>query len=368
VLRQLAGWARETKSAAGFRVTSDVAIRRVKEWKRVQCASVVSVHGAFSTRAFGDSSLIFVQEYFPLAKSLLETYFPTTQPGLQGNRQRPAPTTEPTLWSYVAQIANALKVIHAESLAARCLDLTKILVTDKNRVRLNGCGILDVVRTEDTRSLAELQVEDLHLFGKVMLSLATHTHPSHLQAPGQYQAAADKLGRTCSTELRDALYWLLNPPQPGSTKTIDEFIRGTAMHFAKGFNDSLNANDQLTSELTTAVENGRIARLMMRLSAINERPDLNGDTKWAETGDRYTLKLFRDYVFHQVDANGKPVLDIGHMITCLNKLDAGVDEQIILTTRDNESIFVVTYKKMKELLRNSFGELMRASKGRGGGL
>jgi hypothetical protein len=25
-----------------------------------------------------------------------------------------------------------------------------------------------------------------------------------------------------------------------------------------------------------------------------------GDPAWSETGDRYLLKLFRDYVFHQV--------------------------------------------------------------------
>lgn len=31
-----------------------------------------------------------------------------------------------------------------------------------------------------------------------------------------------------------------------------------------------------------------------------DRAELNGDYGWAEYGDRYMLKLFRDYVFHQV--------------------------------------------------------------------
>lgn len=44
------------------------------------------------------------------------------------------------------------------------------------------------------------------------------------------------------------------------------------------------------------------------------------DPKWSETGDRYLLKLFRDYVFHQVDENGKPIVDIAHVLTCLNKV------------------------------------------------
>ena len=31
-----------------------------------------------------------------------------------------------------------------------------------------------------------------------------------------------------------------------------------------------------------------------------DRADLNGDASWSEYGDRYMLKLFRDYIFHQV--------------------------------------------------------------------
>jgi PAB-dependent poly(A)-specific ribonuclease subunit 3 len=44
------------------------------------------------------------------------------------------------------------------------------------------------------------------------------------------------------------------------------------------------------------------------------------DQRWSETGDRYIVKLFRDYVFHQVDEMGKPVLDLSHVLTCLNKV------------------------------------------------
>lgn len=44
------------------------------------------------------------------------------------------------------------------------------------------------------------------------------------------------------------------------------------------------------------------------------------DPRWSETGDRYIIKLFRDYVFHQVDENGVPVVDMAHVLTCLNKV------------------------------------------------
>jgi hypothetical protein len=44
------------------------------------------------------------------------------------------------------------------------------------------------------------------------------------------------------------------------------------------------------------------------------------DPRWAETGDRYLIKLFRDYVFHQVDETGRPVTDLGHVLGALNKV------------------------------------------------
>ena len=51
----------------------------------------------------------------------------------------------------------------------------------------------------------------------------------------------------------------------------------------------------------------------------------NMDPQWSETGDRYMLKLFRDYLFHQVDENGAPWVDMSHIIMCLNKVLYGRD-------------------------------------------
>ena len=39
---------------------------------------------------------------------------------------------------------------------------------------------------------------------------------------------------------------------------------------------------------------------MAKLGMINERPEFAQDPSWSETGDRYLLKLLRDYIFHQV--------------------------------------------------------------------
>ncbi|PHH69929.1 hypothetical protein CDD80_6370 [Ophiocordyceps camponoti-rufipedis] len=346
----------------GFRLTNEHAIRSVKEWRKVDNANVVTVHDAFTARAFGDSSLIFVQDYFPLAKTLAEAHF-AVGPG-PGNRYQPkGPITEPVLWSYIAQIANALRAIHAANLAARCVDASKIVLTDKNRVRLNACAVLDVVQFEMRRPLRDLQQDDLVQFGRTMLCLATST-PSALMT--NLNASVEQMSRSYSAELRDTIVWLLTPQQPPAVKSMDEFIRGVAGHIVTAFEESQHSNDQLNAELFRELENGRIARLLMKLGTVNERYEFDGDRAWSENGERYMLKLFRDYVFHQVDGSGNPVVDIGHMVRCLNRLDAGTEERVCLTSRDEQTSFLVSYKELKKQLGNAFGELQKGSGGGAG--
>lgn len=58
------------------------------------------------------------------------------------------------------------------------------------------------------------------------------------------------------------------------------------------------------------------------------RSRFNLDPSWSETGDRYMLKLFRDYLFHSVADDGRPWLDHAHIVQCLNRLDAGTMEKV----------------------------------------
>ena len=53
------------------------------------------------------------------------------------------------------------------------------------------------------------------------------------------------------------------------------------------------------------------------------------DSTWSETGDRYLLKLFRDYVLHPVTEDGRPWIDLAHVVACLNRLDAASHDKVI---------------------------------------
>jgi hypothetical protein len=63
---------------------------------------------------------------------------------------------------------------------------------------------------------------------------------------------------------------------------------------------SPSPSQMLMGELQKESENGRLLRLLVQLGMVVDRAELGGDAQWAETGDRYLLKLFRDFLLHQV--------------------------------------------------------------------
>ncbi|KAK5210593.1 PAB-dependent poly(A)-specific ribonuclease subunit 3 [Exophiala xenobiotica] len=342
----------QKKSAATLQTLPTV--RAGQAWKNLDSPNVVRIVDVFTNRGFGDSSLFFATEYHPLSKTLLEHHH------IGPNWTRPTRNTkdqvmEPILWTYVVQVAAALKTIHGSGLAARILDPSKVLVTGKNRIRLSGCGILDVVQFDSgVAPLAQLQRQDLVNFALLILSIGSGT----ADAGANFARSMDMFKRFYKPELQTAVVWLYAAVQ-NQEKTIDQFVTMISNQMVTAFNAALHNDDALYSELSREVENARLVRLMAKLNFINERPEFEHDRAWSENGERYFLKLFRDYVFHQVDGQNRPVIDLGHVLTCLNKVDAGSEEKVTLISRDEQSCFVVTYRELKKGIESAFQELMK---------
>lgn len=351
----------------GFRLTNDKAIRSVQAWKRINNSSIVTYHDCFTTRAFGDSSLVFVSDYHPVSKTLAEQYLSTTST-FSRVRQAAGAVAESVLWALIVQLASAVKGIHMNGLAARVITTSKVILTSKNRIRLNACGILDVVQPNESSTLASLQEDDLRQIGRLILVLAT-SNPAVASNP----KSLDLMSRSYSERFRNCVGSLVNPQQTLSTPPItdiDTLLTSIADHAFSSFDNALHLEDTLCSDLYRELENSRIVRLLAKLGFVNERPEVHehplGNShstgQWSETGERYYLKLFRDYVFHQVNADGRPVVDLGHVLGCLNKLDAGSEEKIALISRDEQNVFVVSYKEIKRALEAAFQELTKAGR------
>ncbi|EJF60102.1 hypothetical protein BD309DRAFT_990161 [Dichomitus squalens] len=345
-----------------FRLMNQSAFGAIETWSRLRHPNIVSVHEAFTTRAFNDNSLVVVYDDHPNAQTLYEAHIKPKAPQFQNGRLQAQSNriSERTIWSYVIQIANAIKAVHDAGLAVRLIDPTKILITGKNRhalnhlspertrVRIGSCGIVDVLLHDLHSDISFMQQDDLTMFGALVFMLCC----SNLAAMNNLQKAIDHLGRYYSADLKSVALFLIS--KGGPHKNIGQLFDMIGSRLLTELDEAQNGVDRLENELMSELENGRLVRLLCKFGFINERPEHNHETRWSETGDRYIVKLFRDYVFHQVDELGRPVVNLTHVLTCLNKLDAGTDERIMLVSRDEQSCLVVSYREVKACIESAF--------------
>ncbi|KAF9238694.1 hypothetical protein BU15DRAFT_88313 [Melanogaster broomeanus] len=340
------GIAYALRRVENFRLMHQAAFEAIEAWSRVQHPNIVRVREAFTTRAFNDNSLVVSYDYHPNSQTLFDLYLrPKPSTLQQGRIAGPMNTIIPetTLWSYIIQIANAIRVAHEAGLAVRMVEPTKILLTGNNRLRINSCGIVDVLMYDTRQDIAAVQQEDLVMFGRLVFALCCGS----LAALNTMPKALSMMGRIYSPDVKEFTLFLISKPSPYKVSSL--------------VSREDRATDRLESELTSELENGRLVRLLCKFGFINERPEFAREPRWSETGDRYIIKLFRDYVFHQVDENGNPVVNLSHVLACLNKLDSGTDERIMLVSRDEQSCLVVSYKEVKSCIDAAFSDLSRVS-------
>jgi len=54
-------------------------------------------------------------------------------------------------------------------------------------------------------------------------------------------------------------------------------------------------------------------------------------------------------------------MDLGHVVTALNKLDTADEEKIVLCSRDGKTLMIVSFADVARCLEASYGELCQAS-------
>ena len=317
----------------GFRLNSEQAIQIVEKWTRVKHPGLVSVKEAFTTRAFGDQSIIFVFDFYPCSQTLYQAHlspsaslppnpwstttttatstasapFRVNNPRLTPQQQQPSnqlnnslggiggigggsgssnnTLPERVLWSYIVQIGSGLKCVHQNGLAVRSLEVDRVLVTGKNRVRLASCSVMDCLTWDNTttttnttnqggggpqnqnQNVAGYQQEDLLSFGKLIISLACGS----ISAVHNLPKSVDHISRMYSPDLKNVVLYLLS--KPGPRKTIEEVMTLMSTRVVDELNSSLVAQDTVERELMRELENGRLVRLLCKFGFINERPE-----------------------------------------------------------------------------------------------
>jgi PAB-dependent poly(A)-specific ribonuclease subunit 3 len=303
-------------------------------------------------------AIVFVYDYHADSKSIAQLHFSNEQPFGKQHRSSqhfhhhsPTQIPEKVVWGYIIQIATGLKAIHDQGLACRVIDLSTLLVTSDRRIRLNCCGIMDVIAPMGDQRIPGEQLRDLANFGRYMLCLAANS-----QEPLHDPVRWLEIIKRRPGNLGGALSYLINLEQ-NPTRSVNEFLANISDIMVTYVDSSLqyrslqlgsdnSYNDHLEGYLSRELENARLVRLLTKMGFINERPEFDHNPQWHESGDRFLLKLFRDYVFHQVNDIGEPVVDLAHVLACLNKLDAGTEERIMLVSRDEQACFIATYKEV----------------------
>lgn len=369
------------KRILGFRYVNQRCIDIVEAWKKIQHANICTLRDVFGTKEFnGDHSIVFVFDYFPGLETLQYRLYNNPNINLKGwanpynldGTARPFSAgkninlnasrslgllPEQSVWEYVIQLTSIIRTIHSANLACRIIAPSRILVDHKSRLRLSGVGIFDVVDCENSlNNVAQYQQEDLIEFGRLVLALACNSliaiQKEHINT------SVDIISRNYSNDLRNLILHFMTPTATvnGRVKSINDSMPIIGARFYTSLDNSYTRGDVIENDLSNEIENGRLFRLICKLNIVLERQDINGD-QWSETGDRYMLKLFRDYVFHQVTPNAQPWIDLSHIVQCLNKFDAGSADKICLVSPDSQNIMIVSYSQLKKCFEKVFNEL-----------
>ncbi|CAM4925942.1 unnamed protein product [Rotaria socialis] len=355
----------------------------VEAWKKIIHANIVQLREVFLTKDFNDDqpSTVFVYDFIPCSETLQKRHFSANNSLLKGwsnpynisGEDRPFSAgkgtnqtgllAETLIWEYVVQISSLIRTLHAALLSCRCLHLSRILVDGdsktgraKSRLWLSGVGIADILEGNINGTIQQHIQNDLQDFGRLILMLACNSivgaQKEHLQT------SLEIVQRSYSHDLKNLILHFLLPSNTLKPKNINDCMPMIGARFYAYIDNLHVRGDILENELAKELDCGRLFRLISKLNTLLERPEHSMNQAWSETGDRYILKLFRDFVFHSIGFEGEPIVDMAHVVQCLNKFDAGSHDKICLTSRDEQNVMIVSYSELHQAFERAFTELM----------
>jgi PAB-dependent poly(A)-specific ribonuclease subunit 3 len=324
----------------------------VRKWSPLaNHPNLVGFRDAFvSEEMLSVPSLNLTYDYHHASCSLEQIYIVPSQ---GGHKSR---LSEEELWSYLVQMTAALRAVHSAGLdlGPSRLAPSKVLLCSPGRLRIGSLGVEEILHgSTSPMDMMTSQLLDLEALGHLILTLAT--------AVKNMAPTLDNLILHYSRELCHIVAGLIAAPKGNGFQNWKSLAVALGDRVFDELGTSLENVDTLAMGMLKECENGRIARFLIKLNAVVDRAELLGDTRWAETGDRYLLKLFRDFIFHQVDDQGLPINDWGIIIDAINKADSGIDEKIMLLSRDEASMLVVSYADIKRCLVSAYEEIKRNS-------
>lgn len=329
-------------------------------WSKVNCTNLIKFRDIFQTTKFGDLSICLIFDYYPNSLSLYDYHF-VNFPKF--------PITNNYLWIYLVQLTNVINSIHSQNLSiGDTLNWRKVLITgDPGRIKLSHCNFVDLLFNDDTDAVASSsgstierqQQLDYKYLGQLLFDLSiniensnNNTTPKEHRVDEITPQSIDDM-RHIDDKFKDILKYLLSD-SCDSKKNVHDL---TSHFYDKMFmvlESSQTYTEYMESVLSRELENGRLFRLINKLNCIFGRIESRIDINWSESGTKFPIILFYDYVFHQVDSNGKPKMDLTHVLRCLNKLDAGIQEKLMLVTPDELNCIIISYKELKDLIESTF--------------
>lgn len=343
-----------------------------QNWKKLQNINVVTLKDVFVTTKFNDSSLCLIYDYYPKAISLYEAHF-INFPLL--------PITQDYLWTYLIQLSNAIKSAHnLDLILGDLINWGKVIVTNISAmIRISGIAAHDLLSNNLNKSALEinqLKQQDYVRLGQLLIKLASNIKPPTASSNNTAPSSASSTVHEHNTnKVQKDLVEIDQLQVDGSFKEVLKYltdesndnknIKDLSLLFIDqlylNFNALKHYDEFLNKTLQTELENSRLFRIICKMNFIFGRIESRIDINWSESGEKFPIILFYDYVFHQIDEMGKPVMDLTHVLRCLNKLDAGVSEKLVLVTPDEMNCIIISYKELKDLIESTFRSLTQTN-------